>query len=263
MMNTGKTVSVVIVYTDLKKYQEAIQWLETQSVWPSIELIALDNREQRFSSCAQALNYGAMQSSGKILVFMHQDVYLWDSDAIKKLYDYAIDHTDEIIGVAGKCHSGEIITDIFETKSREYRGIRANGKILEVASVDECLFAMPTERWELLRFDEKCCDNWHGYAVDICHSNTLNNGKNILLPLEICHESRGNSQTTSFRRTVRNLVKKYRKTEIKRIQGTCVDISCNWTGYFGYRTHCFFRDILVKLNLLKYFSAAKKRLLER
>ena len=42
-------VSIVIVYTDVKKLEEARLWIEKQSIWDSIEYIALDNRENRFS----------------------------------------------------------------------------------------------------------------------------------------------------------------------------------------------------------------------
>ena len=161
-------VSIIIVYTDLNKLKEAEDWINKQSIQDSIEYIALDNRENRFSSAAKALNYGAEISKGDILVFMHQDVYLWDVSAIETYRAYLQKNEDAIVGVAGALTDGRVVMDIWETKDKIERGTRANGQIYEVEALDECLIAMTRKIWEKLRFDEVCCNNWHGYAVDIC-----------------------------------------------------------------------------------------------
>ena len=81
------TVSVVIVYTNIEKLEEARKYLESQSMFKFMELIFLDNRQNRFSSAASALNYGASIAKGKVIIFMHQDVYLWDENIIEKYYE--------------------------------------------------------------------------------------------------------------------------------------------------------------------------------
>ena len=71
--------------------------LKTQNV--EYELIALDNREDRFKSAAEALNYGGERASGEYIMFAHQDMWLgcdtWLQDAERLL------KTIPDLGVAG------------------------------------------------------------------------------------------------------------------------------------------------------------------
>ena len=243
--NSQCKLSVVIVYTNTEKLNEAISWLNKQSIACDVEQILLDNRNNRFSSAASALNYGAQQAQGDIVVFMHQDVYLWDLNALEKYRDYLLANKDEIIGVAGVPAGMTTVTDIVESRDGLERGNRANGKAYEVDALDECLFAMMRSRWEKLKFDEICCDNWHGYGMDICFSNTLACGRNIMVPLRICHESTGNPLTKSFRMTMKNLIKKYHGTAINRIHGCCIDLPCSWTSFYWY---CFKENVKAHLR---------------
>lgn len=230
---------------------EANTWIEKQSVYADIETVQLDNQNNRFSSCSQALNYGAAHSNGKFLFFMHQDLYLWDLQAVEKYVAFLSENPDAIIGVAGVPENSGTVTDIYESKTLLERGTRANGKILPVDSLDECLIAMTKEKWEQLRFDETACDNWHGYAVDICFNNTLHGGKNILVPLKVCHDSTGNAQNAEFRRNVKQLIQKYRHTAIARIHGTCIDIPCSLSIFFWYNLKGYVKDFLRWLGLLQ------------
>jgi len=152
------SVSIIVVYTDLNKLEEAKLWIDQQTIRDSIEYIALDNRDQRFSSAAKALNYGAEISKGEILVFMHQDVYLWDLSAMENYRGYLQENEDAIIGAAGTLKDGSVVMDLWETKDKIERGTRANGQIYQVEALDECLFAMTRQTWQKLRFDEVCCD---------------------------------------------------------------------------------------------------------
>lgn len=246
-----KPISIVIVYNNAEKLEEAELWIEKQSVASDIQIIALDNRENQYASAAMALNDGASRAEGDFLVFMHQDVYLWDLNAVQKIRDYLTEHPADIAGAAGRRRGRNTISDIYETREGKGYHIRTNGKNVEVATLDECLFAMTKARWSALRFDEVCCDNWHCYAVDICMNNTLHGGKNVVLPLDVCHESRGNPHTDGFRNAVGNLVRKYRRTELKYITSTCVDIACCRWGYAAYRARECVHDILDKLGLLR------------
>lgn len=250
-MNCKKNVSIITVYNKADFLAETNIWIKKQSAYEDIEVIQLDNRENRFSSCAQALNFGAEHSCGEYLFFMHQDLYLWDLQAVEKYVAFLSENPDAIIGVAGVPNNSGTVTDIYESKTHLERGIRANGKILPVDSLDECLIAMTRQKWEQLRFDEAACDNWHGYAVDICFNNTLHGGKNMLVPLKVCHDSTGNAQNAAFRTNVKHLIRKYRGTAITRIHGTCVDIPCNLLYYYWYATKGTTKDILLKLGLLR------------
>lgn len=242
-------LSIIIVYTDLKKLAESRAWIEKQSICDSIECIALDNRESRFSSAAKALNYGAEVATGEILVFMHQDVYLWDLSAMESYRAYLQKNSEDIIGVAGKLSDRNVVMDIWETKDKIQSGVRANGQIYEVKALDECLFAMTRQTWQKLRFDEVCCNNWHGYAMDICMANTLSGGRNVMVPLKICHDSLGNAETNGFRNTMGHLVRKYRRSGITVIHGTCIQLKCSLRSYYWYRMKGFIKDILKALGL--------------
>lgn len=250
-LTCDKKVSVITVYTNLEKLAQANQWLEKQSIYPETEVLQLDNRNQRFISCAQALNYGAEHAVADYLVFMHQDLYLWDLQALEKCVAFLEENPDTIIGVAGVPQGEGTVTDIYESVDLLERGTRANGKICGVDSLDECFFAMKREKWQQLRFDEVTCDDWHGYAVDICFNNTLHGGRNILVPLKVCHDSKGNAQSKSFRNAIRRLVKKYHGTAISRIHGTCIDIPCTWPGFCWYNLKGNVKDVLRRLSLLR------------
>ena len=233
-MNCNKTISIITVFNNPDLMAETNSWIAKQTVFQNIETVQLDNRNNQFSSCAQALNYGAENSCGNYLFFMHQDLYLWDEQAVEKYVSYLSANPDTIIGVAGVPEGASTVTDIYESKDFLVRGTRANGQILDVVSLDECLIAMTRQKWEQLRFDEVACNNWHGYAVDISLNNTLHGGKNILVPLTVCHDSKGNAENKAFRTTIKQLVKKYHGTAITRIHSTCIDIPCNWCSFMWY-----------------------------
>ena len=249
-MNQYKA-SIIIVYTNSEKLAEAEKWIHLQTISNRLQCILLDNSSNVYTSCAQALNRGAEQALSDILIFMHQDVYLWDVQAAEKYCNYLEKNPDAILGVAGVPADMDPVTDLYETTDKLERGIRANGKEFLVEALDECLLAMTRDRWKLLRFDEMCCDNWHGYGMDICYHNTLQNGRNILLPLQICHDSLGTPHSASYRATIKNLVRKYRGTAITRIRGTCIQIPCNWWGYYWYSFKQSVRNLFVQIKLIR------------
>lgn len=244
-------VSIVIVYNNLEKLNEAKLWIERQTIFDDIELVALDNRQKRFSSAAKALNYGAEYSFGDVLIFMHQDIYLWDLEAVEKYRAYLQKNPEQIIGVAGVTPDKDLITDIYETEAKLQREYRAKGQIIEVESLDECMFAMHRNVWECYRFDEVCCDNWHSYALDICLAHRLAGGRNMVVPLQVLHASLGDTQNNSFRSTAGNLVRKYRHSGIQRIHSCCLKIGCNLRSYYWYRCKEAIKDILRTCGLRK------------
>lgn len=227
-------ISVVIVYTNTEQLDEAVKYLERQTVFPSVELVLLDNREKRFLSAASALNYGAQQANGEVVVFMHQDVYLWDEKFLEKYYDVLHERPDVILGAAGVAKKDHLIYyDFCETKDRVFHSRTTNGELMQAVTLDECIFAMRKELWQKLKFDEETCDNWHFYGADICYNNLLNGGENIILSAQICHESKGHAYSQSFRRSLKQMIKKY-KRKLKRMETTCINIKCNMFMYAVY-----------------------------
>ena len=68
-------ISVICVYNDEWILQNCL--LKSLSEQKAVfELITIDNRENRFESAAEALNYGGKKAAGDYLLFVHQDVDL-------------------------------------------------------------------------------------------------------------------------------------------------------------------------------------------
>ncbi len=243
--------SVIICYTNTTQLDEALKYLSTQTIASEVEILALDNREGRFLSCAKALNFGAEQAKSDIVVFMHQDVYLWDEGILER-YCNALQKDDKLIlGVAGiPLDSDEIVADILEGEKQERLHRSCNGEQVEAKVVDECLFAMRKSLWQTLRFDEETCDNWHLYAVDICYANSLSGGKNAILSAKICHASSGNALSREFERGIKKLVKKY-KGKLNRIRTTCVSLKCSYGGYLKYKFSSALRRFLRKIGIYR------------
>lgn len=245
----NKKVSVVIVYTNTEQLDEAVKCLKEQTFYPLSELVLLDNREKRFSSAASALNYGAERATGEVVVFMHQDVYLWQPDFLEKYYEFLNKNPRSIIGLAGVCKDDALrYFDGCTTKNKIYDGRQTGGKILLATTLDECLLAMSKALWQDLKFDEVACDNWHFYGGDICYANLLSGGTNYIFSTrEACHESTGSAYNKSFRRSFKKIIKKY-KGKIKRIHTTCVNIKCNYFWYYIYCVWSKVSEILKRGN---------------
>ena len=249
--------SIVIVYTNNKQLNESKKYIQAQKDCV-IETIFIDNTKNRFKSAASALNYGASKANYENIIFMHQDVYMYDELSVYKICDFLSKNNDSIIGVAGSNKDYSVISDLVllggkevETKedNEEYfvnGAKKANGKIYEVMSVDECLIGIKKERFDKIQFDEKTCDGWHLYGVDLCLMNLINNGKNYVVPLKICHESSGNRDDINFVKTLGKIIKKYKKTQIKEIYTTCVRIKCDYLSYYLYK--------LKKMIKFKFFK---------
>lgn len=229
------SVSIILIKSRDEQYREALQWIETQTCHEDIEVVCLENQgNANFSSAASALNSGAARAMGEVLIFMHQDVYLWDPEFVAKYRDHLLENQDVILGVAGADAAGTVYTDIYETKDKLQRNPPTGGGFIPVVSVDECVIAMHRRRWETLRFDEDCCDDWHCYGMDICFANTLAGGRNLVLSAPICHDSLGNPEQIGFWLGVKKLVEKYRGTAIRNITGCCVNIPCTRYAYLKY-----------------------------
>lgn len=238
-----KDISVVIVYTNTEQLAEAMKYIELQSVYASTEPVLVDNRENIFTSAASALNYGAEKATGEVIVFMHQDVYLWDDKILEKYYTILRDKPNSIMGVAGVAEKDHLrYYDFCESRDKVYRGRSSHGELMRAITLDECMFAMRKSLWQKLKFDEKTCDNWHFYGADICYNNLLNGGENLILSGDICHESKGSAYNKPFRRSLKSMVKKYRK-KLDRIETMCINIKCNMLMYQIYCMVSRFRQI--------------------
>lgn len=242
-------VSIIIIKTNDNQFSKAKYWIEKQSCADEIEIVAIENEKNKnFKSAATALNYGAAKSQGEVLVFMHQDVYLKDLTIIESYYDYLMNNPNNIVGLAGAVGNDVTYSDIYETENMIKRNKPTNGKHIMVDSLDECMIAINRKKWEYCKFDEKCCDNWHCYAMDLCFSNTLNGGRNIVISAPVVHDSMGNANSRDYRRAVKRILVKYRNTKITRVRGCCINIKCSLGAFYWY---CFKMNIKTIIYMLR------------
>lgn len=227
-------ISVLQIVTNKIQSNESRKYIESQKIDAEIQLIQIENYNNKFPSAAVAFNSNVDGANGDILVFMHQDVYLWDENALKKLVQGISTDKEAIVGVAGvSTFDGKIYSDIYETRDKIMRSNSCIDRQIEAITLDECLFVMTRDKYNSIKFDEQTTDNWHFYAADICYENYLKGNKNYIIPLQICHESLGNVRSYSFEKSLRKMIKKYYK-KISRLETTCIQIECSWYGYIKY-----------------------------
>jgi hypothetical protein len=166
-------ISVVCVYNSEEILKNVLlKSLDTQTI--KFELITLDNRDNRYSSAAEALNYGGGKAKGEYIMFVHQDMWLGSNswlDEVEKCLESIPDLG--IAGVAGMIEKGrnweEWIRRSLDACDEAWWG--KSGRIKEpeeVQTLDECLLLVPRAVFNRLKFDEKTFDGWHLYGADYC-----------------------------------------------------------------------------------------------
>ena len=238
-------VSVICVYNDKSCYESELRSsLKHQDI--DYEILAIDNREKAFNSAAEALNYGANRAKGDILVFSHQDIYLKREKELR-LFAEAIEKEPcgVIIGTQGvKEPSNVYYSNI--TAGKEYVGSVVKDyeeKMYEVSSVDEGFFGMKKATWDMLKFNETLCDNWHLYGVEICLHTRKAGGHVYVWPSQLHHFSMGNI-SLGYMRNLKELCKYYHK-DFKYIWTTCYKVKTNFLYmeclYLAWVLNRFFR----------------------
>lgn len=202
--------SIICVYNNQKILDNCLlKSLEKQET--DYNLILIDNRENKFSSAAKALNFAAKKASSEYLIFVHQDVSLSKENWLESTEE-VVDQIKSlgVAGVAGKSQERKgIIGNITEGIPPRSAGININ-KPTEVQTIDECLFIIPRKLFDEYQFDEELCDGWHLYGVDYCLTALENGFKVYVLPNEIYHQSTGFSFSNDYFTTLKLLFKKHR-----------------------------------------------------
>lgn len=186
-------ISVVCVYNNERTLREVLlKCLANQTA--RFELITLDNRDNRFKSAAEALNFGGAKATGDHIMFAHQDMWLgsdsWMEDVdkiLKAIPDLGI------AGVAGMSEKGrndqerrKWSIDVFDEVWWE-GGNNLVQKPEEVQTLDECLLIVPKWVFSKLKFDEKVFDGWHCYGTDYCLCVGQLGLRAYVIPAYCCH----------------------------------------------------------------------------
>jgi len=174
----------------------------------SLEIIVLDNREKNEGLCA-VYNQGVAKASGRVLAFMHEDVWMmendWDVVLLKKFRELP---EMQILGVAGAAllepepyalwsaanipytfgkvtHLNKKTEEFFLAVYNERDGDQ------EAVVVDGLWFAARKTLFEKCRFDEQTFTKFHFYDLDIC-MQALEFGKvYVTADIRVLHKSEG------------------------------------------------------------------------
>ena len=233
-------ISVVCVYNNkdiLENY--LLKSLGNQTV--NYELINLDNTQGKFSSAAEALNYGGRKAKSDYIMFVHQDVDLSSNtwlEEVEKMLDGLPNFG--IAGVAGSCENIKgNITNIENGIPKKAAGGIYIKEPTKVQTVDECLIIISNPVFSLLKFDEKVCNDWHVYAVDYSLSIRKLGYDVYVIPMYIYHLSIGfkaeekpkvalkGPYPKSYYRSMKKLMNKH-KIFYKKIYTTCGTYKTKW-----------------------------------
>lgn len=220
-------ISLICVYNSREKLDSQLMCsLERQL--GDIEIIILDSKKYSFKSAAQALNYGANKANGDILIFSHQDIYIKEKNGIETLA-LAISHVGDgcIVGTQGVREKSKIYYSNL-TAGETFNGQIVDDykdELIEVSCVDEGMFGMKKSTWQHHNFDEKLCDNWHLYAVEMCLYARKNGKKVYVCPIQMHHFSYG-TISKAYMDGLKRLCEMYRK-DFKYIWTTCYKVRTN------------------------------------
>ena len=223
-MKNTPLLSIICVYNDRDQYDELVR--STGSLQKDIEFVGLDNRSSSWGSAASAYLEGASRASSSLLVFSHQDIRFVDDSFLLELVSELTKNPMQIIGVAGAIpvdngHGRKMLSGMYQG-SRLMRHHTASVKTA-VMSLDECLFALGSKVLEKVAFDDKTCDSWHFYAVDLCLQAHLKSIPSYVTPANVLHLSGGNRDASYY------LAQERLKNKYKKDYG-CIATTCGWTS---------------------------------
>ena len=204
-----KGFSIICVFNDQNKLDKyLVESLKNQKT--ACELIAIDNRTQRFKCAATVLNAAAARAKYDLLMFVHQDVALgsdtWLADArndISRLENFGA------AGVAGNSARG-LVAGVYHGNPPEPIGRARLTKPVPVQTVDGCLLIVPKKLFLETGFDARTCPGWYLYVANFCLDMARLGRRVYVLPREIYHESTGPGNRRVFDEARRNIINKHR-----------------------------------------------------
>lgn len=190
------SLSIICVYNDRNVLEECLLAGLKEQNNQDYDLVLLDNRDKKYSSAAKALNHGASIALSDRLVFTHQDIRMLNPDTIDAIISF-FDSGLKFFGSSGvRKFEAKMVSNVFTSNFDENfyanRLCRRITKPEPVETLDECFVCIDKKTfYNLGRFDEVLCDNWHMYTVDL--SLTANERKTGVysVPLNLFHKSGG------------------------------------------------------------------------
>lgn len=202
-------LSIICVYNNKEILDKFLLRSLLSQEHTEYEYILIDNTKRAFTSASQALNNGGDKASGDYIIFLHQDIMFTSSNTLQNITHYLTDK-DKLYGVAGARDSKGVITNITQGRDFAPAGYAKVTEPTLVQTLDECMFIVPKEVFEKLKFDESLINGWHLYVVDYCLSASKMGISSYVIPADnVYHLSPGFSMNMSYFRILRKLVKKH------------------------------------------------------
>jgi GT2 family glycosyltransferase len=203
------SVSIIVCSRNPKEALSVKRNLLGTAKYPkSLEIIVLDNREKNEGLCT-VYNQGVAKANGRVLVFMHEDVWMmekeWDAVLLKKFREMP---EMQILGVAGSALLVDYPYALWAVANIPY----TFGKVVHLLEKDELFFlslfndrdgdqeavvvdglwfAVRKTLFEKCRFDEQIFTKFHFYDLDIC-MQALEHGKVfVTTDIRVLHKSEG------------------------------------------------------------------------
>ena len=178
---------------------------------------------------------GSRRARGEFLFFAHQDVRFesegWLEEAESHLHGLPDLGIAGVAGARASINDRErviVVTNSENSEPPQPAGNQVLHEVEVVDTVDESAFFVPKDVFERFGFDERTCDHWHLYAVDL--SLTLHEAglRAYALPLPLYHRSRGAimrfmgfaNYKPAYFRTLRKVIRKHR-AQFDRLPTTC------------------------------------------
>jgi hypothetical protein len=184
--------TIITIVKNLDSYKEFCECLKKQVGTNAVEIIAIPNFYNTFTSAYKALNIASDIAFGKNLILCHDDILVPNNwlNTIKKNIN-ELDSNQIQWGVLGP--AGVNIDDdkgIYFLLDNNMNIINSSIKNRqEVFSLDElCLI---TKKSNGLRFSDKQLTGFHFYGGNICIESKLKNLKNFSIPCYCFHKSDG------------------------------------------------------------------------
>lgn len=227
-----KKISFICCYTK-KDMLDDLQKSAGCLVDYEVEWVLIDNSSNRFPSAAAALNYGFDKSTSQIVVFLHQDIILYDQITIDRVVNAA--ECGCIVGFAGRfSDGGKIVSTISDgqNKDRIYDYDFKGKDWLDVLTCDECFIAMSRDTYNAVGgYDEKNFDGWHLYGVDFTLRAAQRHIPVVIVRANAWHRSHG-TMDRNFDK-YKNILRKIYKKDYKKIYYPCGWTYTNSFKYYG------------------------------
>lgn len=219
-----------------------------------VNLLLIDTRKHHYHSAAEAFNTELAQHRaklGEVLIFCHQDFAFETDEFHRSVISLLQEHPLWMVGAAGRAMSPRHMRLLYSNLRALATHERICGLPIDqptkVCSVDECVFALRTEVFFRLLFDEQACNHWHLYAVDLGYAlqSTLG-GEVVVTPALAFHKMESGLGLTAdihFLRSLWHLVCKYHG-RIPELLTTCARVSTSYLHGGG---------VIIKMWLEQFF----------